>query len=396
LATPQNTKRSRARIWLGRLGKTFLALLTVAITVGLLAGWRGFGHRPSGARKARMEQSPVWRDGQFRNPQPLVNLVWPAIVGAFHASSDRTPSTPVSTEMIEPARFATNPPTGLRVTWLGHSTTYIELDGQRILTDPMFSERSSPIGWIGPRRFFPPLIALDALPRPTAVLISHDHFDHLDDRTITAMKDWDVVFIVPLGVGAHLAYWGVPAAHIVELDWWQHTQLGTIDIACTPARHASGRMLIDNDRTLWASYALLGPKHRVFYSGDTGLFPGMADIGTRFGPFDLTLIEIGQYHAAWPDWHIGPEQAVQAHQLLRGKALFPIHWGLLGLAYHGWTEPIERVIVAGKAAGSTVFTPRPGQSVEPDAPPTFDRWWPELPWHNGVDDPILSTQLNSH
>jgi L-ascorbate metabolism protein UlaG (beta-lactamase superfamily) len=209
------------------------------------------------------------------------------------------------------------------------------------------------------------------------------------------MKDWPTTFVVPLGIGAHLAYWGVPESRIVEVDWWDRTRVGGLEIVCVPARHASGRtMVFDRDGTLWAGYAFIGARHRAYFSGDTGLFPGMRDIGARLGPFDVTMIEVGQYHRAWPDWHIGPEQAVLAHGMVRGRVLLPMHWGLLQLAPHGWTEPIERALAAGKAAGAVIVTPRPGGSVEPEAPPAAARWWPPLPWVTAAQDPIRSTKVN--
>jgi L-ascorbate metabolism protein UlaG (beta-lactamase superfamily) len=152
-------------------------------------------------------------------------------------------------------------------------------------------------------------------------------------------------------------------------------------------------MLIDDDAKLWAGYALVGSAHRVYYSGDTGLFPAMREIGQRLGPFDLTLIEVGQYGSAWPDWHIGPEQAVIAHKMLRGQVLLPVHWGTFALAYHAWTEPIERVLAAASASGVRVVIPRPGQSIEPAALPPQQRWWPDVPWVDGKADPIVSSQM---
>jgi L-ascorbate metabolism protein UlaG (beta-lactamase superfamily) len=279
---------------------------------------------------------------------------------------------------------------------MGHSSLLIEIDGYRVLTDPVWSHRASPLGWVGPDRWYGPLIALDELPSIDAVVISHDHYDHLDHGTIAAMKGpaWErTTFVVPLGIGAHLAHWGVPEARIAELDWWQQTRVRDLTIVCTPARHASGRLLVDNDSKLWAGYALIGSRRRAYFSGDTGLFPAMKEIGARFGPFDLTMIEVGEYNRAWPDWHIGPEQAVTAHQLVRGRLLLPIHWGLFRLAYHTWTEPIERVLVAARAAGVTLAIPRPGQSFEPAAPPPVERWWPDLPWQTAQEHPVVSTQV---
>jgi L-ascorbate metabolism protein UlaG (beta-lactamase superfamily) len=342
-----------------------------------------------------MRHSAQWKDGIFQNPQPLINDAWGSITGAGATSPDTSPREAVPTEAIDPKRFATAPPSGLRVTWLGHSTTLVELDGARVLTDPIWSNRISPVDGVGPTRFFPPLLALADVPVPDAVVISHDHFDHLDYSTIVAMKDWQTTFVTPLGVGAHLAYWGVPEARILELDWWDSVQIGELLVTCTPARHASGRTPWDQDHTLWAGWALTGKSHRVYYSGDTGLFPGMADIGARLGPFDLTMIEVGQYHKAWPDWHIGPEQAVDAHRLVRGRAMLPVHWALLALAYHAWTEPGERVMRAAEKAHVNLLLPKPGESVEPTIPRTFEKWWPTLPTRTAEQDPIVSGNLGN-
>jgi L-ascorbate metabolism protein UlaG (beta-lactamase superfamily) len=382
---------ARRRPW--RIARWALGALALLLSIATAAAWRGMGKRAQGARRARMERSAHWKDGHFVNPEPLQNDVWGTLSGLFEASPDGSPTGPIRTQRLDPRSLATAPESGLRVTWLGHSTNLIEIDGLRVLTDPAWSERSSPIGWIGPRRWFPPPIALDALPPIDVVVISHDHYDHLDHQTIAAMKDWNTTFVVPLGVGAHLVYWGILEARIVELDWWEHKQLHGLDVVCTPARHASGRTPFDKDLNLWAGYALLGPRHRVFFSGDTGLFPALRQIGERFGPFDVTLIEIGQYHSAWPDWHIGPEQAVTAHRLLRGRVLLPVHWGKLQLAYHGWTEPIERVLAAAARAQVTVLTPMPGQSVEPEAPARLTHWWPTLQWHTAQETPIVSTGI---
>jgi L-ascorbate metabolism protein UlaG (beta-lactamase superfamily) len=375
--------------------------LPLVVLVGLAAvlanAWTAMGHRAVGERLARIQRSPQWHDGHFVNPQPLHNDNGAAMTAMFHASDDASPRQPIPVAPIDPARFATPPASGLRVTWLGHAANLIEIDGARVLTDPVWSERASPLQWIGPQRWYRPQIALAELPPIDAVVISHDHYDHLDMGTIVALKDRQTTFVVPLGIGAHLAYWGVPESKIVELDWWDRmrTKAGAIEIVCTPARHASGRnMLFDRDAKLWAGYAFIGPRHRAFFSGDTGLHPAMRDIGARLGPFDVTMIEVGQYHRAWPDWHIGPEQAVAAHAMLRGKVMLPMHWGLFKLAPHGWTEPIERAVAAGAAAGATIVTPKPGESVEPETRPAVVRWWPSLPWVTAAEHPIVSTQVN--
>ncbi|WP_338277664.1 MBL fold metallo-hydrolase [Corallococcus caeni] len=381
--------------WGGRLLRLLgWALLLLAVFLGIVVidGWRAFGRAPEGARLERMARSPQWQDGGFVNPQPILNNWERTLSDLFHTSPESTPRMPVVVDRIDPKRFATPPEDGLRVTWLGHSSTLVEVDGHRVLTDPVWGERTSPLEWIGPKRWFPAPIALDALPPIDAVVISHDHYDHLDFATITAMKDWNTTFVVPLGVGAHLEYWGVPASRIVELDWWERTKVKGLDIVATPARHASGRFL-QQDKTLWAGWALVGPRHRVYYSGDTGLFPAMEEIGAKLGPFDLTMIETGQYGAGWPDWHLGPEQAVLAHRLVKGRLMLPVHWGLVTLAYHGWTEPIERSLVAAKHDGVGITAPRPGQDFLALAPPPVERWWPDRPWKTAEEAPIVASQI---
>lgn len=376
-------------------GVRWLLVGLAVLLLGLTAfAWRDLGHRAGGQRRARMEASPQWRDGRFVNPQPLRNDMVQSLVDSFGASPYVSPASLPPT--VRPGALArrTPPASGLRVTWLGHSTTLVEIDGVRVLTDPVWGERVSPFSSIGPKRWFPPPVALHELPPIDAVVVSHDHYDHLDRHTVVAMRDWKTMFIVPLGVGANLVYWGIPEARVVELDWWQRTTVGGIEIVSTPARHASGRMVVDYDAKLWTGYALVGPSHRVYYSGDTGLFPAMRDIGARLGPFDLTMIEVGQYGRSWPDWHLGPEQAVRAHGLVRGKVMLPVHWATFGLAFHGWTEPVERTLVAAAAAGVVVVTPRPGESLDPTVPPVVNRWWPKVPWKTAAEDPIVATQMD--
>jgi L-ascorbate metabolism protein UlaG (beta-lactamase superfamily) len=382
------------RGWIRRLlGRAALVLLV--LLVGLVAtGWRDFGHRAIGVRRVRMERSPQWRDGHFVNPQPLRNDLIASLVAMRELSPNASPHAPVPIAAVELNHFDTLPPSGLRVTWLGHSTSLIEIDGVRVLADPVWSRRPSPFRWIGPQRYYQPLIAIADLPRIDVVVISHDHYDHLDYATVVALTKTAATFVVPLGVGAHLEYWGVPLDRIVELDWWETHKAGPLKVTCTPARHASGRTgFFDNDATLWAGFAMTTDQHRVYYSGDTGLFPGMNEIGKRLGPFDVALIEAGQHHRTWPDWHIGPEQAVNANIRVTAKKMMPVHWGLFTLGYHTWTEPVERAVVAANASHVDLLTPRVGEPVEPTRPYVSQRWWPALPWQNAAQHPIVSTQV---
>ena len=375
----------RRRWWLIASG-----LLALGAVVSL-ANCAALGGRATGERLRRMKKSPEWRGSHFENPEPLVNDTWAAIVSLTRPDPNLDPHSPPSTIPVDPARFAAPPPSGLRVSWMGHSTILLEIDGHRFLTDPVWSERAGPVSFTGPKRWYPPLLALADLPPLDAVLISHDHYDHLDYATIVALKDRNVTFVAPLGVGAHLEAWGVPRERIVELDWWESRSFGDLTLRAVPARHASGRELfLDDGAKLWTGYAFLGARHRVYYSGDTGLCSCLRTIGERLGPFDLAMIEIGQYDQAWPDWHLGPEQAIEANRRVRGAVMLPVHWGLFALASHGWTEPIERTVAAARQAGTVVITPRPGQSVEPTVERPQERWWPALPWRTGAQYPIIA------
>lgn len=267
----------------------------------------------------------------------------------------------------------------LGATWFGHSSVLIEVDGYRVLADPVWSERCSPSRTVGPRRMHPVPTRLDALPAVDAVIISHDHYDHLDVETI-----WELAraqrcrFFVPLGVGAHLRRWGVAPDRIVELDWDGEGSVGDLRIVCTPARHFSGRFLTRNT-TLWSSWAIIGPRNRAFFGGDTGYTGSFADIGAVHGPFDLTLMPVGAYHPGWPDIHMNPEEAVRAHLDVTdrgGRAVFvPIHWATFRLAPHAWSEPVERLVAAAAVAGVTVAVPMPGGQVRPGTAAPQEDWW---------------------
>lgn len=356
--------------------------------------WSALGSKPSGERLARIAQSPQYRDGRFVNTIPTVSSgmsVSAAREFFFGGSDYREPSQPLPVVARTATDFAGDA-ADLRVTWLGHSTLLVELDGVRILVDPVWGERASPLSFAGPERFYAPPLALADLPPLDAVVISHDHYDHLDEPTIRALADRLPRFLVPLGVGAHLEYWGVAPERITEFDWWDRTEVGGIELVSTPARHFSGRFLADRDATLWSGWAFLGATRRLYYSGDTAMTPQFAEIGERLGPFDMALIEAGAYNAAWADVHIGPEQAVEAHRMVRGGLLVPVHWGLFDLSLHGWTEPAERIRVAAEAAGVPVAFPRPGESVTLESQPA-QPWWPELPWQTAAEAPIVSSGL---
>ena len=360
--------------------------------IGLALAWETMGARPGGSRLTRLGQSPNFKDGGFINPVPL-NKDTPAdylkLVRLFLGGQKRSPADPIPIQNLSAENFSDAPASGLRITWLGHSSALIEIDGAKILLDPVFADRVSPFSFAGPRRFFPPPISLEELPEVDAVIVSHDHYDHLDQQAAVALKDKTRLFVVPLGVGSHLEMWGIDPERIVELDWWEEKGLESgLRIVSCPARHFSGRSGMGN-RTQWASWAIVGQKHRAFFSGDTGLMPLFEQVGQRYGPFDATLIKIGAYGTGgmWPGVHLNPEEALQVHRMVQGKVMFPIHWGTFSLSYHGWTEPVERFLVAAEKQGVTPVVPRPGQSIEPADPPAVERWWPDIPWQTAEKAP---------
>ncbi|UOQ53023.1 MBL fold metallo-hydrolase [Hymenobacter cellulosivorans] len=294
----------------------------------------------------------------------------------LRGTEEREPKKPLGPFRADVAALAEPvPATALRVTWFGHSSTLVELDGKRILTDPVWRLRASPLSMAGPKRFFSPPLQLAELPLLDAVVLSHDHYDHLDKDAIRELGRTGVPFFCPLGVGGHLRRWGVPTGQITELDWWQEATLGsTHTLVATPARHFSGRRLT-RDNTLWASWCLLGPTHRAFFGGDSGPYEaGFREIGAAYGPFDLVMLEVGAYDELWADIHMGPDHALAAHRALGGGAFLPLHWATFNLAFHAWTEPAERLVAA---AGPEVplLLPAPGQRVEVAAGPLPGQWW---------------------
>jgi L-ascorbate metabolism protein UlaG (beta-lactamase superfamily) len=267
------------------------------------------------------------------------------------------------------------PETGLRVTWLGHSTLLIEIDGVRVLTDPVWGSRASPMAFAGPKRFHPPPAPLAALPALDAVIISHDHYDHLDRPTIRHLARMAVPFITSLGVGGHLERWGIAPDRITELDWWEATRLKDIVITAGAAQHFSGRGLRDRNTTAWSSFHLRGPRHSFFYGADSGLTREYEEIARRLGPFDVVALEVGAYHPSWGDIHMGPENALVAHGYLGSGALLPIHWGTFNLAMHPWDEPAETLLRLGPSRGARLVMPRLGEAVEPARFERVVPWW---------------------
>ena len=333
------------------------------------------GARAAGARLERMRRSPRFRDGAFHNTRPSTsssptNQV--ELLDRFRSTADtrRPPGPiPVVSAVREPATE------GLHVTWFGHASALVELDGVRILLDPVWSERCSPSRHVGPRRLHAVPVPLERLGPVDAVVISHDHYDHLDMDTVQALAlTSGCVFVVPLGIGAHLEAWDVPADRVVECDWGESHEVDGVTLTAVEAQHFSGRGL-RRDGTLWASWVVAGERSRVFFSGDTGYFPGYAEIGARYGPFDVSLMAVGAYDPSWRDIHLDPEEAVAATRELGGGLLLPIHWCTFSLAPHPWAEPVERLLVAAATQGVQVCVPRVGERVDVSDPCALEAWW---------------------
>jgi L-ascorbate metabolism protein UlaG (beta-lactamase superfamily) len=303
----------------------------------------------------------------------------------FKDRSARSPSKPLGPFHTDPLLYQVPPPSGLRITWFGHSSSLIEIDGLRILIDPMWDERAAPTTWIGPQRFFAPTLPLSDLPPIDIILISHDHYDHLGAVTIRQLarlpRCAGTRWITPLGVGKILTTLGVAPSNWTEVNWTDCVEVagpeGAISITALPARHFSGRSLFNRFETLWASFAIKGPRHRLYYGADSGEWPGFAQIAADHGPFDLTMLEIGAFHELWSDIHMGPDGAIRSFQAMGAHGLLmPIHWALFDLALHAWNQPIESICASAKKENIRLWSPTPG--VPTDVMPDVEvctGWW---------------------
>lgn len=368
--------------------RTRLLLITLAALIVLVAvaatfvlSRPQFGGQLAGERLQRARANPLYRDGVFSNPLPPASYraadVWNMIKRQFAGDEVRAPPAAIPVVFVDVAMLKNKPPvTGLRAFWIGHASVYIEIDGVRVLVDPIFSAYASPFD-IGPKRFHLPPVALADLPMIDAVLITHDHYDHLDMRTVQHLARGGTQFFVPLGIGAHLERWGIANKQIHDMEWGQEQTLSGVRFVSTPSRHYSGRGLSDRNATLWTSWSVLGPQHRFYVSGDTGYSDHFRAIGEKFGPFDLTFVKVGAYGpgAPWLDIHMSAEDAVRAHRDVRAKRLFPVHWGTFNLAFHDWDEPIRRTVAAARKNQVDVVTPRIGEIVDADKEFVSSAWW---------------------
>jgi L-ascorbate metabolism protein UlaG (beta-lactamase superfamily) len=355
-----------------------LAIATVAAASTLLAACAS-----NASCEGPYAASPQFKGCGFQNPpnpDALPSASGWKIWSRFIVGS-KTGTVPVDAIPVRPitaAQLDALDPQGNHLIRLGHSSHLLKLRGKYWLIDPVFSERASPFQWLGPKRFHPPPLALAQLPPIEGLILSHDHYDHLDTATIEYLAQRVQRYFVPLGVGKRLVELGVPADRIAELDWWQAGEHDGVRLTATPAQHFSGRTLSDRDSTLWASWVIESGSQRIFYSGDSGYFPGFKAIGERFGGFDLAMMENGAYDAYWPSVHMTPEQSVQAFEDLRGKVLFSVHNSTFDLAFHTWHDPLDRIADLSRDKKIALATPEIGEVLTVGEPRNNVRWWEGL------------------
>lgn len=346
-----------------------------------------FGGELSKRQNEFYRSSPNFKEGKFINKNELnvsPKITFSGFIKGFGSLFSK-----------DPASLATTPKSDLkvqhinhtdiisikdstRVIWFGHSTFLLQLENKNILIDPMFGKVPSPYTWLGGKRFSTELpIEIEKLPKIDAVILSHDHYDHLDYGSIQKLKNKVGQFYTPLGLGIHLEKWGIERERIVELDWWQDAKLDNLTFRCTPAQHSSGRKLNAMSNTLWASWIVNSNHTNIFFSGDGGYADHFKTIGEKYGPFDFAMLECGQYNEQWPLLHMFPEQTAQAGLDIKAKQIMPIHWGAFRLSNHPWEEPVERLIIAAKKLDIPVIVPQIGEPIiiEPKINYSNAPWW---------------------
>ena len=323
------------------------------------------------------------QDKRFHNgPNPDVRphasgfQIWSRFL--FGDKTGTVPQDAIPVRPVTPAQLQALPNDANHLIRLGHSSHLLKLQGQYWLIDPVFGERVSPFSFIGPKRFHPTPLPLQDLPPIAGLVLSHDHYDHLDEPTIKFLLGKVERYFVPLAVGTRLRGMGVAPERIVELDWWQADQHAGVSVTATPSQHFSGRSLTDRDSTLWASWVLQAGGQRIFYSGDSGYFPGFKTIGDKMGPMDIALMENGAYDAYWPAVHMQPEETIQAFKDVRGQVLYSVHNSTFSLAMHGWRDPLDRLSALAAAQNIALATPEIGEVMTVGQPRANALWWKNL------------------
>lgn len=368
-----------------------LKILGLVVLVALLTGFSFLQFSPQlggsvpKAQQADFAKTGHFGEGIFANKEPLnfeinCHSIEKMVTGMANPDPNLVPSKDLPVTKVSTEEILAHSDTAIQVIWFGHSTFLLKIEGKLALLDPVFSAVAAPHSMLGRQRFNSQMpIDIKDMPEIDMVLISHDHYDHLDYESIKQLKDKTKKFFVPLGVGSHLRAWKVADEKIVEMDWWQEQNVDGLTVACTPSRHTSGRGLGDQDATLWSSWILKGKTRSMFYSGDGGYGSHFKEIGAKYGPFDLGLMECGQYNVLWKDMHMMPEETAQAGLDIQAQVVIPAHWGAFALAMHSWTDPVERVTKEAAKLGLPVSTPQIGQSVSVGAGELpVERWWEQV------------------
>lgn len=325
-----------------------------------------FGGNPSKVQKGEYSTFENYVNGKFVNQSPLsmgmsVSSIFSMLKDSFSAAKDRKPAGEIPVAEIDWIKIRSESDS---VTWFGHSAFLLSVDNKKILVDPMLGPVASPVSFAGSKRYSNNMLQLiDEMPPIDAVLITHDHYDHLDYPSIVKLKNKVGHFFVPYGVSGHLIRWGVAKENITELNWWDEIEFQGLTIAFTPSKHFSGRSFYNRDTTLWGGWVVLGQQIRFYTSGDGGYDAHFKEIGNKYGPFDITLMEGGQYDSRWSGVHMMPEEAVQAHADVKGKNMMLIHWGAFTLAFHSWTDPIKRALIEAAKADINLLAPRIGETI---------------------------------
>jgi L-ascorbate metabolism protein UlaG (beta-lactamase superfamily) len=360
------------------LKSTVAVLLVLSFIIFLFMQQPSFGRLPKGKRQARIEASSNYKDGKFRNLEPTQTIAEGVsyvsmMIDFFGKGVDREPVSDIPSVKTDLQNFNSKEPA---IIWFGHSSFLIFIQGKRILVDPVFSLRPSPVQFAGSKSYAGTRIYSPAdFPDLDLIIITHDHYDHLDYESISVLKDRAAHFYAPLGVGEHLSRWGIDESIITEFDWWESEEIFPgIQLTSTPARHFSGRGF-SRDRTLWSSYVLKTKDHSIFIGGDSGYDNAFKAIGEKFGPFDIALLECGQYDVKWPLIHMMPEQTVQASLDLKASVLMPVHWGKFTLGLHPWKEPIQRALLEAEKLQVNVTTPMIGEPVVIGKSLPSSKWW---------------------
>lgn len=366
------------------LKMTFIIIGSLILFIGLI-GFLFISLSPQfGASKKQIlteqvKTSKNHNGGVFHNDEETVVMMefkWSSLKEYF-SKEGKAPKGPIPVNKLGNNHFDNTDTNQTKFTWFGHSAILLEIAGKKIFIDPMLGKSPAPHPWLGPKRYNPQLpMRADSLPYLDAVLISHDHYDHLDYSSIKKLKEKTGLFIVPLGVGAHLRSWDIQDERIVELDWWESAQLEDIKIVAAPARHFSGRGLNDRNTTLWCSFVINSPQSNLYFSGDGGYGKHFREIGDKYGPFDHTFLECGQYNVQWAQIHMMPEELILANDDLRGKQILPIHWGAFTLALHPWTEPVDRLMAKADETEADIVTPEIGETI------ILGEYYESKPWWN--------------